>query len=141
MIGLTVCSIGTLPIRQAPYNPRPSGGANRPTPIEITSTTPKCRGSTPSLTATGSNSGPKMISAAAPSSTEPITIKTTIDSSMNSQTPCELDSDSMMSPTACGTCCSVRMNASDCAAATMNSTNPERVADCTKLCAADLKLS
>ena len=43
----------------------------------------------PSLTATGSSSGPKMISAAAPSSTEPITISTTIDSSMNSQTPCD----------------------------------------------------
>ena len=51
------------------------------------------------------------------------------------------DSDSIMSPTACGTCCSVRMKASDCAAATMNSTSPERVAACTKLCAAVLKLS
>src|SRR5260221_5055374 len=36
---------------------------------------PKCRGSMPSLTATGTSNGPKMISAAAPSSTEPITIK------------------------------------------------------------------
>src|SRR5882757_9528410 len=94
----------------------------------------------PSLTATGS-SGPKMISAAAPSSTEPITISTTIDSSMNSQVPCDPDNDSMKSPTACGTCCSVRMKASDCAAATMNNTSPDRVADCTKLCAAVLKLS
>jgi hypothetical protein len=33
----------------------------------------------PSLTATGSNSGPKMMSAAAPSSTEPITISTAIE--------------------------------------------------------------
>src|SRR3979490_1878685 len=87
----------------------------------------------PSLTATGSSSGPKMISAAAPSSTEPITISTAIDSSMNSQVPCVPDSDSIMSPTACGTCCSVRMKASDCAAATMNSTSPDRVAACTKL--------
>src|SRR5258708_30138232 len=95
----------------------------------------------PSLTATGSSNGPKMISAAAPSSTEPITISTAIDSSMNSQVPCEPDSESMRSPTACGTCCSVRMKASDCAAATMNSTSPERVAACTKLDAAVLKLS
>src|SRR6266849_1570983 len=141
MIGLTVCSIGTLPIRQAPYRPRPSGGANRPSPIEITSTTPKCKGSMPSLTATGSNNGPKMMSAAAPSSTEPITISTAIDSSMNSQVPCAADSDNIISPTVCGTCCKVRMKASDCAAATMNSTNPERVAACTKLCAAVLKPS
>src|SRR4030081_3751908 len=95
----------------------------------------------PSLTPTGSNNGTKKISAAAPSSTEPITISTAIDSSMNIQVPCVPDSDSIMSPTACGTCCSVRMNASDCAAATMNNTSPERVAACTKLEAAVLKLS
>jgi len=46
MIGLTVCSIGTLPIRQ-PRRVETSGGANRPSPIEITSTTPKCKGSMP----------------------------------------------------------------------------------------------
>ena len=69
-----------------------------------------------------------MISAAAPSSTEPITISTAIESSMNSHTPLVFDSASIMSPTICGTCCSVRMKASDCAAATMNSTSPEGVA-------------
>src|SRR6478609_9594232 len=110
-------------------------------PIAITSTTPKCRGSTPSCTATGSSSGPKMISAAAPSSTEPITISTAIASRMNSQVPLVLDNPSMKSPTACGTCCKVSVNASDCAAATMNSTSPARVAPWTKLCAADVKLS
>lgn len=39
-IGLTVTSIGTPPIKQAPYGLRPSGGANNPMPMVMTSTTP-----------------------------------------------------------------------------------------------------
>src|ERR1700679_3385142 len=86
----------------------------------------------PSLLATGTSSGPKMIKAAAPSSTEPITIRLAIDSSMKSEVPLSCDNPTMNSPTACGTCCNVNTKASDCAAATMNSTRPERPAPWTK---------
>src|SRR5580700_3712277 len=74
-----------------------------------------------------------MINAAAPSSTEPITIRIAIDNSIKSQMPLSCDNPTMNSPTACGTCCNVSTKASDCAAATMNSTRPERAAAWTKL--------
>src|ERR1700753_660756 len=74
-----------------------------------------------------------MIKAAAPSSTEPITIRIAMDNSMKSQVPLPCDSPTMNSPTACGTCCNVNTKASDCAAATMNSTSPAREAAWTKL--------
>ena len=59
--------------------------------MAITSTTPKCSGAMPSVAATGISSGPKMIKAAAPSSTEPITIRIAIDRIMNSQVPLVCD--------------------------------------------------
>src|SRR6202166_2450589 len=74
-----------------------------------------------------------MINAAAPSSTEPITIRIAMDNNMKSQVPLSCDNPTMNSPTACGTCCNVKTKASDCADATMNSTRPERAAAWTKL--------
>ena len=67
----------------------------------------------PSCTATGTSSGPKMISAAAPSSTAPMTIRMAIDSSRNSQAPLLPETAIIASASRCGTCCKVSMNASD----------------------------
>ena len=82
--------------------------------------------------ATGISSGPKMISAAAPSRTEPMTIRMRIDSSRNGEAPHLRQRDHRLRQSM-GNCCNVSTKASDCAAATMNSTSPERVAALTKL--------
>ena len=53
------------------------------------------------------DAGPKMIKAAAPSSTEPITIRMKIESSRNTQAPCAADNVTRRLAIACGICCKV----------------------------------
>jgi len=80
MIGLTVSSIGTLPTRQHVHPGRAAArqpDSHRDHQHHAEMPTARYR----AVAATGISRGPKMIRAAAPSSTEPITIRIAIDRS------------------------------------------------------------
>ena len=80
--------LSSVPVMaQVANSPSPMGGANRPRPMAITMTVPKWSGLTPSWEAIGVSSGPKIISAGAPSSTAPKMIMISTDNSTNMVLP------------------------------------------------------
>lgn len=62
----------TPPAEQATYRPTPSGGEKAPIPSEKSSTIPERKGLRPNPGASGTRSGPKMISAGSPSNSWPL---------------------------------------------------------------------